>query len=216
MDPNIRAQSSGFRPEPGENDNSVNYLRRLKEQIATDSAGHASPTTGTESAGTRDYSKGKDRRRSPRYACHGSVTFTAEGSAVRMWGTLTDISLRGCYVEVSTTFPVDTKVDMVIEAKNIRVRAIGSVRISYPFLGMGILITDMAPEQRVFLEQLLATLAQATTVANPLSAKESIGADVLAAADPIALLQEIRRFFEKNVALSREEFLRIAARCQRT
>ncbi|MBI3475502.1 MAG: PilZ domain-containing protein [Acidobacteria bacterium] len=214
MDPNIHAESSGITPDRGENDNSVNYLRRLKAETKPETTLPVTSSTVTGPSPARDY--GKDRRRSPRYVCHGSVAFTAEGSQVRMWGTLTDISLRGLYVEISTTFPVDTRVDMVIDALNIRFRAIGSVRISYPFLGMGILITDMAPEQRAFLEQLLATLAQATTVANPLSAKENTAADVVAAAEPITLLDEIRRFFDKNGALSREEFLRIAARCQRT
>jgi len=34
----------------------------------------------------------KERRQSPRLRCSGSVDFRADGSDVRMWGTLTDIS----------------------------------------------------------------------------------------------------------------------------
>ena len=205
MDLNLYASQSGFAPEPAPSDNSVNYLRRLKEQTESDHSGTADGSVSK-----------KDRRRSPRYKCAGSAELTQEGGQVRMWGTLTDISLRGCYVEMSTTFPVDTKVNLVLEALDIRFHSPGVVRISYPFLGMGILLADTNPDQRALLEQLLATLASATTVPNPLIARERNTADAVAAAEPITLLTEIRRFFDKNGALSREEFLRIAERCKRT
>lgn len=133
-----------------------------------------------------------------------------------MWGTLTDISLRGCYVEMSTTFPVDTRVELVLETLGIRFRARGTVRISYPFLGMGILLTEIAPDQKVLLEGLLSTLAKTTTVSNPEVAQDSSAAETLVAADPIAFLNELKRFFDSKALLSREEFLRIAKRCRRS
>ena len=55
-----------------------------------------------------------------------------------MWGTLTDISLHGCYVEMNATSPIDTKVDLVLKSFGIRIEVSGTVRTSYPFLGMGI------------------------------------------------------------------------------
>jgi PilZ domain len=205
VDLNLYAGQSGFAPEPAPSDNSVSYLRRLKEQTESD---HSATADGS---GSR-----KERRRSPRYKCAGSAELTQEGGQVRMWGTLTDISMRGCYVEMSTTFPVGTKVNLVLEAQEIRFHTPGVVRISYPFLGMGILLAETNLDQRALLEQLLATLASATTVPNPLIAREKNTTDAVAAAEPITLLTEIRRFFDKNGALSREEFLRIAERCQRT
>jgi len=132
-----------------------------------------------------------------------------------MWGTITDISLRGCYVEMSSTLPVDTKVELVIDASGIRIRAKAVVRISYPGLGMGILISELAPEEREFLDQLLAILAQAAPVASPQLVPERTAADAMAAVDPIPFLNELRRFFASNTTLSREEFIRIADRCQR-
>ncbi|HWZ83106.1 MAG TPA: PilZ domain-containing protein [Terriglobales bacterium] len=213
MDPNLFAGRSGFTPDPAPSDNSVNYLRRLKQQTEAD---NASTTTAPASELSCSAAPKKERRRSPRYKCAGSAELTQEGSGVRMWGTLTDISLRGCYVEMSTTFPVDTKVDLILDTLGFRLRAHGVVRISYPFLGMGILLRDVDPEQRLILEKLLATLASATTVPNPLVSREKSAAEAVASAEPISLLNEIRRFFEKNGALSREEFLRIAERCLRT
>jgi hypothetical protein len=209
------SEPSGFTPDTRNNDNSVNYLRRLKEQIdaetAADSAQSESATTTLQSK-----TPPRERRRSPRFKCAGSVAFTVESSQVRVWGSLTDISLRGCYVEMSNPFSIDTKVSLVIDTSGVRIRARGVVRISYPGLGMGILLTELAPEQRELLEQLLATLAHVVPPAAPELVQERTAENVLGAVDPVPFLEELQRFFTGKPNLSREEFFRIADRCHRT
>ncbi len=209
MNPYLSSEP-GFTPDPKNNDNSVNYLRRLKAQTDEESVVKPAPAVSRSVAPPR-----REQRRSPRFRCTGSVALTPENAEVRMWGTLTDISLRGCYVEMSSTLPVDTKIDLVMDASGIRIRAKGIVRISYPGLGMGILMTDLAPEQREFLDQLLAILAQAAPVASPQLVQERTAADAVAAVDPIPFLNELRRFFSSKTTLSREEFIAIADRCRR-
>ena len=208
------ADRAGGMPEAEPTDNSVNYLRQLKAQTPAENTRPAAPTppaTGDRSGPA----PGKERRRSPRYKCAGSAELTQDGTHVRTWGTLTDISLRGCYVEMNTTLPVDTKVEMVLEAQGFRFRAHGIVRITYPFLGMGILLSAIEADQRTLLEQLLATLARATTVTNPLVEGGQSAADAILAADPVAVCNEIRSHFERNSSLSRVDFIRIAERCRR-
>ena len=133
-----------------------------------------------------------------------------------MWGALTDISLRGCYVEMTTTFPVDTKVELVLDAVGIRFLARGMVRISYPFLGMGILFTEIAPDQRVLLEQLLSALAKNSSSSQPEATPHNSAHDLFVGADPIAFLNNLKRHFDSKPLLSREEFFRIAKLCQRS
>ena len=134
----------------------------------------------------------------PPARCSGSVEFRAEGSDVRMWGTLTDVSLHGCYVEMNTTFPVNTKVDLVLKSFGIRIQAPGTVRTSYPFLGMGICFAEIEPEQQLQLKQLLAVLAGRNAVSNGGSAEENGMKDTLRSADPRAFLDEITKFFRRN------------------
>jgi hypothetical protein len=210
VNPNTSSEQSGFTPDPKNNDNSVNYLRRLKAETEGETV-----LKSPSAAQARNSPHDRERRRSPRFRCTGSVALTPEGTDVRMWGTLTDISLRGCYVEMSSTLAVDTKVVLVLDALGIRIRAKGVIRISYPGLGMGILMTDLAPEQREFLNQLLGTLSQASAVPAPQLVQERSAADVIAAVDPIPFLNELRRFFDSKSPLPREEFFRIADRCQR-
>ena len=193
----------------------ASYLRRLKSQPG-EGPSSTPASVGPIAAAPQNSVPEKDRRRSPRFKCAGSAEFTAEDSNVRMWGTLTDISLRGCYVEMSTTFPVDTKVALVLEASGIRFRARGTVRISYPFLGMGILITEIEPDQKVLLEQLLSALAKNSSSSQPEATPHNSANDLFVGADPIAFLNELKRHFDGKPLLSREEFFRIAKLCQRS
>lgn len=71
------------------------------------------------------------------------MEFRTEASEVRIWGTVTDISLNGCHVEMNTTFPVGTKVDLLRKSFGVRIEAPGAVRPSYPFLGMGICFAEI-------------------------------------------------------------------------
>ncbi len=216
MDPNFFAEQPGLTRDSQKTEDGANYLRRLKGQPEGEEQPNTAAGVGPASVAPTSSYSGNERRRSPRYRCAGSAEFTAEGSNVRMWGTLTDISLRGCYVEMTTTFPVDTRVELVLDALGVRLRAHGVVRISYPFLGMGILITEIAPDQRVLLQQLLSTLANSNTVAIPEVIRDSSGVDILTEAEPIAFLTELKHFFDGKGLLSREEFFQIAKRCRRS
>ena len=211
MDPNAYIEQPGLNPDTRNTDDGANYLRRLR----TDGSTGMPASGGTATASTAGYG-GKERRRSPRFRCSGSVEFMAEGSDVRMWGTLTDVSLHGCYVEMSTTFPVGTKVELHLEALGIRVHAHGTVRVSYPFLGMGICLTNLEPGQQAQLEQLLAAVVGQNSLPDPALARENAVHEVAGTAEPLVLVEELRRHFLNHPMLSREEFFQIARRCQRS
>jgi hypothetical protein len=148
----------------------------------------------------------KERRQSPRLRCSGSAEFRVEGNDARMWGTVTDVSLHGCDVEMNTTFPAGTKVALVLKSFGIRIETPGTVRASYPFLGMGICFAEIEPVQQMRLKQLLAALAGRSAVSNGISAEENSVKDILASADPKSCLDGIAEFFQKNQLLSRNEF----------
>jgi hypothetical protein len=215
VDPHVYAEQPGLTPESRKTDDGANYLRRLKAETDGEELSSRALRTGSAAAGPQTSFTGKERRRSIRYRCSGSVEFRSEGSDVRMWGTLTDVSLHGCYVEMSTTFPVDTRVELVLEALGIRVRALGTVGVSYPFLGMGIRLTEIEPGQQTQLEQLLSAVAGQNTVADPTLLQDR-GVPDKAAAEPTVFLEEIKRYFDTHLILSREEFLQIAKCCRRS
>jgi PilZ domain-containing protein len=196
VDPNL--EQPGLSPGADQADDGADYLRRLK----TDAAPANSPGF-------------TERRRSPRFRCSGSAEFRPEGSDVRMWGTLTDISLHGCYVEMNSTFPVDTRVSLTIEALGVRVRVQATVRVSYPFLGMGMCFSEIEPGQQLQLEHLLAAVSGQSSPSAPTATPVAHSPHSLADVDAKTMLDELAQFFRSNHLLSRAEFYRIAKRAGR-
>ena len=218
IDPAPVSAQPDLAPDPSIGDESVDYLRRLKRAAveAAPADAVARGGGGAPAAANSNSNAWKERRQSPRLRCSGSAEFRAEGNDARMWGTVTDVSLHGCYVEMNTTFPVDTKVGLVLKSFGIRIEAPGTVRASYPFLGMGICFAEIEPAQQLQLKQLLAALAGRSAVSDGMSADENNLKDSLAAADPKSFLDGIAEFFQKNQTLSRDEFHQIAKRVRRS
>lgn len=217
MDPNIETEEPGLSRERAQPENNVEYLRRLKTQPADEAslsrtAGAVEPRIPIQQSPPA----GRERRRSPRFLCSGSVEFQAADSDVRVWGNLSDISLHGCYVEMSTTFPVGTNVSLTLESLGVRVQTQAVVRLSYPFLGMGLCFTEIEPGQQLQLEHLLSALAGERALLNGSPAEQTGLPEILASADPWACLEGVVEFLRKNPALSREEFYEIAKRVRRS
>ena len=217
MDPRIYPAPAqpDLAPDSTNGGESVDYLRRLKGAMLEGAPVDAVARGGGAPAAA-DSNAWKERRQSPRLRCSGSAEIRTEGNDVRMWGTVTDVSLHGCYVEMNTTFPVDTNVDLVLKSFGIKIEATGTVRASYPFLGMGICFAALEPVQQMQLKQLLAALAGRSAVPNAMPAAEKTVKDTLASADPKSFVEGIAEFFQKNETLSRDEFHQIAKRVRRS
>lgn len=155
-----------------------------------------------------------DKRRNPRYKCEGSAEFRSEGSTVRTWATVTDLSRSGCYVEMQATSPVDTALNMTIEVAGIRVGVKGVVRVSYPFLGMGIAFTEVLENDKARFEELLNRLAAGITGPAYQSAAELALApsDIATMADPRGTLKAVVAFFQEHHTLTREQFVELIAK----
>src|SRR5208337_4945760 len=83
-----------------------------------------------------------------------------------------------------------------------------------PGLGMGICFSDIEPEQRSQLEQLLEMLARNSAVSDGVQAREKSASQPVA--DAKALVDEVTEFFRKNQMLSRDEFDQMAKRVRRS
>src|SRR6266403_3305007 len=215
VEPRIYRAQPDLASDSSNGEEGVDYLRRLRGAALEGPPADAA-VKGGEAPAAADSVAWIDRRKSPRLRCSGSAEVRTEGSDVCRWGTVTDISQHGCYVEMNTTFPVDTKVDLVLKSFGIRIETPGEVRASYPSLGMGICFAEIEPVQQMQLKQLLAALAGRSAVSSGISAEEKSVKDALAAADPKAFLDEITEFFQKNQLLSRNEFHQIAKRVRRS
>jgi hypothetical protein len=201
-----------------ESNNGIAYLMALKRgaSAAAVSPAREIPGNANSSSEISDRSnshQGPEKRRSPRYKCEGSVQLAEIHGDVRTWATFTDVSLHGCYVEAQATYPVGAALQLKMEANGHRVEATGSVRVSYPYLGMGIAFTELTPENQARLKDLVLSLASGSVVVvTPGGASKATPRGPLDAAeisDPAAAMQAVLGFFRDRATLTREDFLKI-------
>jgi hypothetical protein len=178
---------------------SVEYLRSLKNSNRGRSPDPAFPDEPAMSSGS-------ERRRDVRYRCEGSAELQSENSSVRTWATITDLSRGGCYLEMQATFPADTRLSMVIEVHGIRFRANAVVRICYPFLGMGMVFTEIPATDQSRLNELLLLLASRL---ERLSGMTPSITPPVAARDPADALAALTAHFRECDMLTREDFLKL-------
>src|SRR5215831_11445806 len=108
---------------------------------------HASPTKSWSPARQHKNQRPLGEQRNgaaPAISAKAAQKLREEGCDVRTWATFTDISLNGCYVEAQATYPAGTLLHMKMEVNGIRFEAKGKVRVSYPYLGMGIAFEEIS------------------------------------------------------------------------
>jgi len=77
---------------------------------------------------------------------------------------LTDLSLGGCYLEISSPFPRSTRVTLSMRAAQVEVRVQGVVRVMHPDKGMGVEFTQTSVEHQSAVEKFLHTLSENRTL----------------------------------------------------
>jgi hypothetical protein len=89
----------------------------------------------------------EERRRFPRKACRIETQVTTEDEFVRLQGTVTDISLDGCYVEMMSPLPAGTIIHISLGMDGGAITTTGIIRSSQIGLGMGVEFMAMSPEE---------------------------------------------------------------------
>jgi hypothetical protein len=96
-------------------------------------------------------------RKQPRFRCHNPIEIHVHNGA-SFWGTVADLSLGGCYVEMPIPLDAGTKVKVGIWIDQIKAWAEGEVAHRTPGLGIGIKFNEISETDlhqiRVFLESL--------------------------------------------------------------
>jgi hypothetical protein len=124
---------------------------------------------------------------------------------------LIDLSLGGCYLEITSPFPVFTRVTLSMRAAEVELRAEGVVRVMHPDKGMGVEFTQSTPEHRALLEKFRTVLAKnrdlrPELLVEPEGLETETSQDsriAAASSDEDALLA----FFRKQAALPVDSFL---------
>lgn len=108
------------------------------------------PTTTTKSS---------ERRDSTRYACTGRAEFKNIEGGFKNWGTVSDLSDTGCYIDTMFPLPSKTLLDAQIQVRNVDIRSRALVRSSHPNVGMGVEFVQTSPEDIQRIQTLISTLS---------------------------------------------------------
>ncbi|HLJ27430.1 MAG TPA: PilZ domain-containing protein [Candidatus Angelobacter sp.] len=100
------------------------------------------------------------KRKHERYACSGSASIKTAGSTFALHGEIKDISEGGVYVELTAPMAVNTEVTLGLKIEGAWIEFAGTVRTSYPLVGMGVAFRQLTPANREKLTALLGKLEQ--------------------------------------------------------
>jgi hypothetical protein len=121
-----------------------------------------------DSAGKDPYEGGMtERRTQPRYRCQNSIEIHIQGGA-SFWGTVADLSLGGCYVEMAIPLEVGTKLRVALWFGQTKAWAEAEVAHRTPGFGVGIRFSKITGQDLDVIRQYLNTLA-------PLARKPLLG-----------------------------------------
>jgi hypothetical protein len=98
----------------------------------------------------------QNRRQYPRLKLSVPIEFRPEGTEFPIRGATSDLSLSGCYVEMTFTFPVGTVLEISLQLDD-PVIAVATVVTCDTQVGNGIKFTKMLPEDQDLLRAYLET-----------------------------------------------------------
>jgi PilZ domain len=112
-----------------------------------------------KSSRLRSQGGGKERRADPRYPVAAMAEATEMKSHTRVTGRISDIGIGGCYFEVMSPFAMGAELHVRITRNQQSLSANAKVLYSTGGMGMGLIFTAVAPEQRPVLQQWVGELS---------------------------------------------------------
>ena len=107
-----------------------------------------------------------ERRSFTRHPCNGSCEIFAKGERCG-WGSVTDISRGGCYIEIPHPLPIGSEVQLRLNFGGLDFDVAAKVATSYPLVGMGMVFLPIPEAEQNKLTAILARVAG--TTASPIT-----------------------------------------------
>ncbi|HEV3039854.1 MAG TPA: PilZ domain-containing protein [Candidatus Angelobacter sp.] len=104
-----------------------------------------------------------EQRWHTRYSCTGSASVKQQGVAYPVHAEVKDISRGGVYLEMSTPLLVDAQITVTVNVLGISFQTAGTVRTSYPLVGMGIAFNNLSAQNQEKIAQMIARIQQETS-----------------------------------------------------
>jgi hypothetical protein len=113
---------------------------------------------GSPGTPTRSDSTFRDKREVPRYTFIADVTVTDVANDTRMSGRISEISRKGCYVDLLNPLPVGTSLQLKITRDRGVFMTPARIIYTQPGMGMGVAFVDISADQLKTLDTWLAEI----------------------------------------------------------
>ena len=100
----------------------------------------------------------RDKREVPRYSFIAEVTVTDVENDTRMSGRISEISRKGCYVDILNPLPEGTSLQLKISRDQGAFTTPGKIIYVQPAMGMGVAFVNTPADQLKTLDAWLAEL----------------------------------------------------------
>ena len=130
-----------------------------RQQAGKDSAAKQEVKDHNRDAVARLRSEPNNRRGQTRYACRLGAEVYQQGSSVRNYCHLSDLSPGGCYLEMPLAFPAGTPIEITVRTQEMKLRLSGLVKASHPGYGMGVSFKLNTKDERHGVQQLMDFVA---------------------------------------------------------
>jgi len=131
------------------------------KEVADDQGKKKEPKGRDREATTRLRAEPSNRRGQTRYSCRLGAEVYKQGSSVRNYCHLSDLSPGGCYLEMPLAFPTGTPVEITVRTHDLKLRVSGEVKASHPGYGMGVSFKLNTKDERHGVQQLIDFVAAA-------------------------------------------------------
>jgi PilZ domain len=100
----------------------------------------------------------RERRSVPRFSLIATAEIIEPASGVHISGRISEISRKGCYLDVLNTLPVGTRLRLTISRDQGTFTTEARIIYVQEAMGMGIAFVDIPPDQLKILDTWLAEL----------------------------------------------------------
>jgi hypothetical protein len=100
----------------------------------------------------------RNRRSVPRYGLIAQTDVVEPVSGLRISGRISEVSLKGCYVDVLNTLPTQTEIEVRISRDQGTFTSPGKIIYTQEGMGMGVAFLNTAADQFKVLDSWLAEL----------------------------------------------------------
>lgn len=101
----------------------------------------------------------RERRSVPRYTLIATVEVVESASDTHLSGRVSEISRKGCYIDVLNALPPGTAVRLWISRDEGKFETPGKIIYAHPGMGMGVGFLDTPADQMQTLDKWLAELS---------------------------------------------------------